>query len=46
MTAYHVVILRNSGIYPPKKVLRERVMKWGLACVLFFFIWIILLLIR
>ncbi len=46
MTAYHLVILRNSGIYPSKKMIRARAMKWGIAFVLFFLIWIIMLLVR
>ena len=45
LAAYHVAILRNAGIYPPKKILRARAIKWGMACVLFFVIWIIMLLV-
>ncbi len=46
MTAYSMAILRNARIYPPKRVLQGRIKNWGIACALFFFIWLMMLLAR
>ncbi|MEH6948330.1 hypothetical protein V7068_14925 [Bacillus sp. JJ634] len=46
VTGYYAVLLRKSGIYPPKRVVQSRARKWGMASGCCFFIWFVILFIR